>query len=90
MGETTHLKCVGCAYVGNKGRLFVAVGYTDPDAEETAGVERSQESPREHQQGTRGSVISEVGGLEGRGGSLSEKQQKDQVERGMKSAPRTC
>lgn len=51
MGETTHLKCVGCAYVGNKGRLFVAVGYTDPDAEETAGVERSQESPREHQQG---------------------------------------
>lgn len=53
MGETKHLKCVGCAYVGNKGRLFVAVGYTDPDAEETAGVERSQESPREHQQGTR-------------------------------------
>lgn len=34
--------------------------------------------------------MSEVGGLEGRGGSLSEKQQKDQVERGMKSAPRTC
>lgn len=29
----------------------MAVGYTDPDAEETAGVERSQESPREHQQG---------------------------------------
>lgn len=34
--------------------------------------------------------MSEVGGLEGRGGSLSEKQQEDQVERGMKSAPRTC
>lgn len=48
MGEIMHLKCVGCARVGNKGRLFVADGYTDPDAEETAGVERSQESPREH------------------------------------------
>lgn len=90
MGKTMHLKCLGCAYVGNKGWLFVAVGYTDPDVEETAGVERSQESPRKHQQGTRGSVMSEVGGLEGRGGSLSEKQQKDQVERGMKSAPRIC
>lgn len=38
---------------------------TDPDTEETAGVERSQESPGEHQQGTRGSVMSEVGLEEG-------------------------
>ena len=68
----------------------MADGFTDPDAEERAGVERSQESPREHQQGTRGSVMSEVGGLEGRSGSLSEKQQRDQVERGMKSVPRIC
>lgn len=22
MGEMTHLKCVGCAHVGNKGQLF--------------------------------------------------------------------
>lgn len=34
--------------------------------------------------------MSEVRGLEGRSGSLSEKQQRDQVERGMKSVPRIC
>lgn len=42
--------------------------------------EGTQKSPREHQQGTKGHVMSEKSGLEGRGSQLSEKQQRDQVD----------